>query len=95
MIGERYDITDKEREKVLKKYINDDKLTNFPSKEKKKYIILQYIINYFDENEKYSEKEVNDIIKKIHNDVATIRRYLVIYGLMDRNKDCSFYWVKK
>jgi len=62
MVDDRYVITEAEREKVLKNYIKDGKVTAFPSKEKKKIIILQYIIKRFEANKKYSEKEVNEII---------------------------------
>ncbi|MCC5912259.1 MAG: DUF2087 domain-containing protein [Clostridiaceae bacterium] len=94
MVDDRYVITEAEREKVLKNYIKNGKVNTFPSKEKKKIIILQYMINKFQANKKYSEKEVNEIIKSMLDDYVTVRRYLIQYGFMDRNKDCSEYWVK-
>lgn len=94
MVDERFAITEKEMEKVLKTYIKEGKLTQFPSKEKKKIVILQHIIKDFEINKEYSEKEVNEIIEKYYFDFVTIRRYFIEYGFMERSKDCRSYWVK-
>ncbi|MCF6136135.1 DUF2087 domain-containing protein [Pseudalkalibacillus berkeleyi] len=97
-VDERYAITTKEREKVLNTYFNkgvDGPLTKFPSKEKRKIIVLQQIIRRFDSDNKYTEMEVNEVLKPIIDDFVTVRRYLIEYGFLDRSKDCSEYWVKK
>lgn len=94
-IDDRYNITDKERETVLKNYMNSDgTIKSYPSKEKKKIIILGEIIKKFSRDKKYSEKEVNEIIQKFHDDYATIRRALVEYGFIERSDDCRNYWIK-
>lgn len=98
MVDDRYAITVEEREKVLNTYFKqgiDGPLESFPSKEKRKIIVLQQIMNRFDRSKKYTEKEVNEILKQIYADYVTIRRYLIEYGFMDRNKDCTEYWVKQ
>lgn len=89
MVDERYVITEAEREKVLKNYIKEGRITTLPSKEKRKIIILQYIIGKFDPKRKYVEKEVNEILKGMIDDHVTVRRHLIDYGFMGRNKDCS------
>ncbi|MBU9720373.1 MULTISPECIES: DUF2087 domain-containing protein [Bacillaceae] len=97
MVDERYAITKEEKEKVLATYFKhglDGPITSFPSKEKRKIIILQEIVKRFDKNRGYSEKEVNEILKSIYSDFVTIRRYMIEYGFMDRNKDGSEYWIK-
>ncbi len=95
MVDERYVITEEESEKILKSYFKDCKLKTFPAGEKKKIVILKEIIGSFDVNKKYTEKEVNEILKDIFDDFVTIRRYLIEYGFMEREKDCSRYWVKR
>lgn len=98
MVDERYVITEKEKEKVINNYFSgEDKmvLSTMPSKEKRKIIVLQHIAKNFKQGRKYTEKEVNTIIKRIYEDYALIRRYLVEYGFLDRTKDCKFYWVKE
>ena len=66
----------------------------FSSKEKKKIVTLQKIIEQFEPGKIYPEKEVNQILKDIYDDFPTIRRYLIEYGFMERSKDCRDYWVK-
>ncbi|QTN00589.1 DUF2087 domain-containing protein [Sediminibacillus dalangtanensis] len=97
MVDERYATTEKEKQKVLSTYFKqgtDGTLDTFPSKEKRKLIVLQNIVNRFDRDKKYTEKEVNDILKTIYHDFATIRRYLIEYGFMGRSRDCTEYWIK-
>lgn len=97
MVDDRYAITEEEKLKVLSTYFKqgiDGKLDAFPSREKRKLIVLQNIARHFQSNKIYSEKNVNDILKAIYSDHVTIRRYLIEYGFMDRSKDCTAYWVK-
>ncbi len=93
-VDERYAITENERKTYLKTYFDGDRLVNFPSKQKRIIVILQHIVKYFEINKKYSEKEVNEILKAIYHDFVTIRRYLIEYGFLDRLSNCSEYWVK-
>ncbi|MGA9519758.1 MAG: DUF2087 domain-containing protein [Trichococcus sp.] len=96
IVDSRYGIKENEREKVLQTYFKnglDGAVDIFPSKEKRKIIVLQHILKRFDQGKKYSEKEVNDIIKTAHDDYVTVRRYFIEYGFMDRNSDGSQYWV--
>lgn len=97
MIDDRYAITEEENDKVLKQYFPEELgggLKEFPKKEKRKIIILKHIIKRFDVDKKYTEKEVNSILEEIYSDYVTIRRYLIEYGFMDRERDGSQYWVK-
>ena len=96
-VDERYATTEKERDEILKAYFREGPggpLARFPKKEKKKIAILAHIAKNFVVEKKYSEKEVNEILKKIYADHVTIRRYLIEYGYMDRNRDGSQYWLK-
>jgi hypothetical protein len=94
MTHERYVITEVEKENVLKNYIINDKIINLPRSVKKKVILLQFLLQGFQRNKRYTEKEVNEIIKLRHEDFAAIRRYMIQYGLMDREDNGSAYWVK-
>ena len=93
MVDERYVITEKEKENVLKNYIVNDKIIKIPRAEKKKIIILQYLLQKFQINKRYTEKQVNEIIKNMHEDFVSLRRYLIQYGFMDREDNGSAYWV--
>ncbi len=97
MVDERYSITEKENEKILKKYfINgpEGQLETFDMKEKSKLAVLRQIVKRFEANRIYSEKEVNEILKNVYKDFVLIRRYLIEYGFLDRKPDGSGYWVK-
>jgi len=98
MIDDRYHITEDENEKLLVKYFpegTDGPLKTFHMKEKSKIAVLRELVKRFHEGRTYTEKEVNEILKSAYDDFATIRRYLIEYGFMDRKADCSAYWVKE
>lgn len=96
-VDERYGVNEKERETVLKTYFKDGlegEITLIPSKEKKKLILLQHIVTRFEVGKAYTEKEVNTILKTVHADFVSLRRHLIEYGFMERNKDGSVYTLK-
>ena len=67
------------------------KLKEFPSREKKKYIILCMLVHLFEKGRIYKEKEINNILLEVHDDYAVLRRYLVDYKFMKRESDGSAY----
>lgn len=97
-LDDRYYTTEPEAAKILKTYFPNGPsglLTTFSMKEKLKLIILRQLATRFAPGHFYSEKSVNAILKTAHADYATIRRYLVEYGFLDRKADGSEYWLKK
>lgn len=95
-VDERYLITEEEKQHILEatfSSLNPLILKTFPKKEKKKIVILTKIAEQFKHNRQYSEKEINQILKPIYEDYSTIRRYLIVYGFMERTKDSSKYWL--
>ena len=97
MVDDRYFVTKAEEEKVLQSMFSSLaplKLKTFPAKEKNKIIILKKISGQFERSKRYTEKEVNTVIKDIYGDFATIRRYMIEYGFMERTNDCKEYWLK-
>jgi hypothetical protein len=97
IVDERFAITEQENEEIIKAYFKegtDGPLSIFPKKEKRKIVILKQLIQRFDPQLKYTEKEVNEILKKAYHDYVTLRRYFIEYGFMDRLPDGSSYWVK-
>lgn len=90
-------VTREESEKVLKTYFRqgfDSPLESYPLKAKKQIIILRQLIKNFREGVQYTEKEVNNLLKKFYGDYVLLRRQLIDYGFMDRTQDGSSYWVK-
>lgn len=97
MIDERYEVTNSEQAQIIDTYfdtIEPLKLKSFPSKEKRKIIVLRKISTLFERDIKYTEKELNEIVKSVYADFATIRRYLIEYGFMERTIDCKEYCLK-
>ncbi len=95
-LDDRYNITEAEKLSTIKAHITEyGALKNYPSKEKKKIIVLDHIMKNFKRDTMYSEKEINRILKRIYEDYATLRRSLIEYGFMDRSDDCKNYWVKE
>lgn len=96
MVDDRYEITKSEEEKILSNVfesLEPLKLKILSSKEKKKIVTLKRIVAEFEKGRRYTEKEVNEILRNIYDDYATVRRYLIEYGYMEREKDCSAYWI--
>ena len=96
-VDERFAITQTEKAEVLTRYFDSDnklRIKGFPVKEKKKIIILQKLMENFAANRDYTEQEVNAILQEFYEDFVTVRRYLVQYGFMDREKVGNRYWVK-
>ncbi|PAE23909.1 MULTISPECIES: DUF2087 domain-containing protein [Bacillaceae] len=98
MVDERYNITEGEQEKILKKYFPegaDKPLAKFPPREKQRLIVLREIAGRLKAEHTYGEKELNQALEAIYEDYALIRRYLIDYGFLDRKPDGSEYWLKK
>jgi len=96
MVDERYMATADEVKKTISTYFaseNPLKLKSFPARQKKKIIVLGVIAKQFIEKRQYSAKEVDEMLSGIFEDYATIRRYLIEYGFMERIKDGSAYWL--
>ena len=79
--------------KVIKDYTKrDGSLKTIPAQRKKLEAILRYVVQAFDMDKRYSEKRVNEILAKYHEDTATLRRELIGYGLMKREGWRGEYW---
>jgi hypothetical protein len=49
--------------------------------------LLKWLVEKFESDRDYSEKEVNTILKRHHEDCATLRREFIGYQLMTRDRD--------
>jgi len=91
-----YDAKDEKQEnvrKVLKNFLNaDGTLKKIPPMGNKLLIILNFIVDAFEFDANYTEKEVNTVLRRFHMDTAALRRHLVDHNLMAREGDGSRYW---
>lgn len=77
-------------------FVNSDgKITALPKKLKKRIYLLFYYASKFEQNKKYTEKEINEIINAQNDfvDPATIRRELFDFKFLNRDKFCKEYWL--
>lgn len=91
---DRIVVTAEEQEKILRKYFTDEDqrtLSRFPGKQKEKLVVLNRITEFFDNEKRYTEKEINSVLAGVHGEYVTIRRYLIDYGFLKRKPDGSEY----
>ena len=78
------------KQKVLRTFVIDDRLTQIPAKRKKRLVILQWLARKFEPGVRYPEPELNEIIKRHHPDTASLRRAMIEWRFMRREK--GVYW---
>lgn len=79
--------------KVISDYLMPDgRLKTIPAQRKKLEAILRYLIEQFETEKTYTEREVNEIIARFHPDTTSLRRELIGAQLLGRSKDGREYW---
>lgn len=69
---------------VLNRFFRGDRLVELPSQRAKRLIVLERLALEFDPGRRYDEAEVNAMLRRFHDDHATLRRQLVDEGFLDR-----------
>ena len=75
-----------EDDTVIRAFFDGPRLRQIPAARKKRVIILRRLLERFEPHRAYPEREVNDLLREAHDDVATLRRELVDYGFMVRDR---------
>jgi excisionase family DNA binding protein len=73
-----------ERDKVIGRFMKDGRFDVFPVQYKKRKYIIEYILQQFEPNRIYAEKEINEIIGRFHDDYCRVRRDFVDEKMMYR-----------
>ena len=77
--------------KVMANFMTPDgRIKDIPAQEKKLLVLLRHMAKAFEVGRRYSEKEVNEIIKQFHSDYASFRRYFIVFKMMAREN--GEYW---
>jgi hypothetical protein len=71
---------------VLRAFFDGPRLRQIPASRKKRVIVLRRLLERFAPGRSYPESEVNELLREAHDDVATLRRELVDYGFMVRDR---------
>ncbi len=90
MVAAGIDLDAFDRKVVADFSLPDGQLKTIPAQRKKLLAILRHIVADFRRGAQYSEKRVNKILSRYHEDTATLRRELVGAGLMER--EAGKYW---
>ena len=75
-------------------YDSQGRLSQYPTKKPMRVVALTKIADCFEFGRKYTEKEVNEIIKKniSFSDIELVRREMFQLKLIGRLRDGSAYW---
>jgi hypothetical protein len=79
-----------DKARVLQRYFRGGRLVQIPTQRAKKLVVLDRLAQEFDVGEHYAERRVNALLRRYHDDVAALRRYLVDEGFLDR--EAGEYW---
>lgn len=73
------------------------RLVQYPSKRPMRILALTKIAEQIDANRKYTEKEINEMIRSCiaFEDIELIRREMYQYKFLGRLRDGSEYWAEK
>jgi hypothetical protein len=61
-----------------------------PRQQTKRRVVLDHLASSFEPGVRYSENEVNDILRTVYDDYVALRRHLVDDGYLAR--EAGIYW---
>lgn len=79
-----------EARKVMDAFVVDGRLVSIPTAHAKRRVVLDWLAQEFEPGRRYSEAMVNLMLGQRNADSATLRRYLVDEGFLDR--ESGEYW---
>jgi len=78
-------------DRLIQNYLESDgRLRLIPASRKKRYPVLAWLAGHFDLDRRYREAEVNQILQTRYWDSATLRRELIGYRMLARER--GIYW---
>lgn len=77
-------------DKILNAFLDGERLKHLPARPAKLQVVLNWLAHKFDPEVRYPERTVNQILQRHHPDYASLRRFLVDYGFMQRQ--AGIYW---
>lgn len=86
-------VDDPERARHVRIFFDGPRLRSIPAKRKARVSVLLELLRRFEPGRRYTEGEVNAILREAHDDVAFLRRELVDYRYLAR--EGGVYWVNE
>ena len=75
---------------VLRAFLRDGRLVSIPAVRSKRLVVLDHVCKVFEPGERYSEREVDALLRAFHDDHAALRRHLVDEAFLSREN--GVYW---
>ncbi|NYE36248.1 hypothetical protein F4692_001352 [Nocardioides cavernae] len=82
---EAYDAARAEQERLVGRLFTDGRIERVPARRKVRAAVLLEVLTRFEPGREYAEKEVDEVLRSVHEDFAYLRRELVNYHLMVRS----------
>ena len=80
--------TSSDSAKVLRAFLDEEgRLRSIPASRAKRAVVLEYLAEHLEAGRTYRERELSDVLRRFHDDVATLRRELVGAKLVVRTTD--------
>lgn len=83
-------IADEEMRAALRPFFQGQRIMSLPTSHRKFDLLIKWLATNFENGVRYTEQDVNAIIRRYHDDYATLRRALIDAGLMQRER--GVYW---
>lgn len=83
---------DEAERKILADYTANGRLRQIPARQKKLLVILRWLAGQFEPGRRYTEPEVNEMLRRYHEDYAYLRRELIDFHLLEREGGGGLYW---
>ena len=91
-VVEDVDLDAYDRQVVEEFSLPDGRLKAIPPQRKKLEAVLRYVVKAFEPNVLYSEKQVNEVLSRYHDDADTLQGKLIGFGLLDKEDGGEAYW---
>ncbi|QDW99628.1 DUF2087 domain-containing protein [Staphylococcus agnetis] len=77
--------------KIKERFIKNNRIQVIPRKEKDKKALMEILASEYEKGKIYNEKEINEILKSYYDDYVLLRRYMIDYSLLSRDKGGKEY----
>ncbi|MFD3654540.1 DUF2087 domain-containing protein [Streptomyces sp. NPDC058620] len=85
-------VIDSSRARHVADLFSHGRLVAIPRKAARREQLLNHLAQtLFERDRVYTEREVNEALRTVHEDCSALRRHLVVAGLLARPKDGSRY----
>jgi hypothetical protein len=74
----------------LRPFVADGRIVTMPAKRARRLLLLDCVAQEFEPGRQYREAEVDEILKGVYDDHASLRRYLIDEGMLAR--ESGMYW---